>query len=94
MYIEFRLPGGAGGMAAGYTKQGIVRQLKTVCSQHNIEIVNQVQQPYRFRVELAREQDYTVLALAWQAKSEWFKFKLYNEPITTEYDPNRYRLQL
>ena len=90
MYIEFRLPGGAGGMAAGYTKQAIIKQLKETCAQLNLTIVQQVQQSYRFRIELANEREYTILSLAWQPKTQWFRFKLFDEPITAEYDPNRY----
>lgn len=90
MYIEFRLPGGAGGMAAGYTKQAINKHLKAIADSGRITIVEQVHQPYRFRVELASEQEYTILALIWPRKNEWFCYKLYNEPITTKYDPDRY----
>lgn len=91
MYIEFRLPGGAGGMAAGYTKQAILKDLKSLVDAHHLTIVEQVQQPYRLRVELAGPEQITLLLLAWKPKNQWFKFTVWNEPIATPFNPKRYQ---
>jgi hypothetical protein len=90
MYIEFRLPSGSGGMAAGYTKMAINKALTQTCTQHNITIAEQVTRPYRFRVSFQHPQDYTLFALVWQIKHLYFKYTVWNEPIDSEYDPKRY----
>lgn len=94
MYIEFRLPSGAGGMAAGYTKQAINLALRDTCLKHNIIIVNQVTQPYRYRIEFKQPSDYTLFALVWHIKNYNFKYTVWNEPIDTEYDKLRYAKSL
>lgn len=91
MYIEFRLPNGAGGMAAGYTKHAILKELKALVDAHHLTIVEQVQQPYRLRVELATPEQLTMLILAWKPKNEFFKFTVWDEPITTQMDKLRYQ---
>lgn len=90
MYIEFRLPSGAGGMAAAHTKHAIVKELKSIISAHHLNIVHQAQKPYRFRVELASPEQLTLLMLVWQPKNSWFKFTVWDEPIDAPLDPKRY----
>ena len=90
MYIEFRLPSGAGGMAAGYIKMAINIAIIQICRQHNITVAEQVTQPYRFRVSFRHPQDYTLFALVWQVKNSNFKYTVWNEPIDSEYDSTRY----
>jgi hypothetical protein len=90
MYIEFRLPSGAGGMAAGYTKMGINKELKRVCEQYKIELKEQVTKAYRFRISFKTEQDYTLFALVWKPKSTYFNYTVWHEPIDTEPNPKRY----
>lgn len=90
MYIEFRLPSGAGGMAAGYTKQAINLALLSICKTHNIIIAKQVTQPYRYRVEFKQAKDYTLFALVWKIKNYNFKYTVWNESIDTAYDKLRY----
>ena len=90
MYLEFRLPSGAGGMAAGYTKQGINKELKRVCKQYNIDLKEQVTKAYRYRISFKRDQDYTLFALVWQPKSSYFNYTVWYEDINTEADPSRY----
>lgn len=90
MYIEFRLPSGAGGMAAGHTKQAIIKQLNSICTTYHIQLAQQVQQPYRFRVSFKQSKDYTIFALVWDIKNTYFKYTIWNEPIETAYNPKRY----
>ena len=90
MYLEFRLPSGAGGMAAGYTKMGISKELARVCKQYNIEFEDRVTKAYRYRVSFKRDQDYTLFALVWQPKSTYFNYTVWYEDINTEADPSRY----
>lgn len=90
MYIEFRLPSGAGGMAAGYTKMAINRQLKETCAEYNITMARQNTLAYRFRVEFATQQDLTLFALVWQPKNNYFKYTVWHESIETPSDPKRY----
>lgn len=78
-------------MAAGYTKQAIVKELKSLVDAHHLTIVEQVQQPYRLRVELANPEQITLLALAWNPKNSWFKFTVWDEPISAPVDPKRYQ---
>ena len=78
MYIEFRLPMGAGGAAAG-----------TALAQINIDIDNWVRKndinshrtklhKYTYRLSLASDKDYTYFAMTWNPKysaSRNFEFK-------------------
>lgn len=90
MYLEFRLPSGAGGMAAGYTKAAISKELKQICEQYNIEFEDRVTKAYRYRVSFKQPQDYTLFALVWQPKNSWFNYTVWHEDINTEPDPERY----
>ena len=78
-------------MAAGYTKHAILKELKTLIDAHHLAIVEQVQQPYRLRIELASPEQLTILTLAWKPKNEFFKFTVWDEPISTPFDPKRYQ---
>lgn len=78
MYIEFKLPSGAGGMAAGYTKQAIKKQIAKIIREHNITVIDTLDMGYRHYVELS-EQDLTVLALCWETKNQWHTFTVHND---------------
>lgn len=90
MYLEFRLPSGAGGMAAGYTKAAIVKQLNEVCSQYRIEFEDRVTKSYRYRVSFKHSKDYSLFALVWEPKSTYFNYTVWYEDINTEPNPSRY----
>lgn len=78
-------------MAAGYTKQAINIAVRKLCEQRNIVIVDQATKAYRYRVSFKQAQDYTVFALAWQPKNQWFNYKLYHGSIDPERDSKRYQ---
>lgn len=78
MYIEFKLPTGAGGMAAGYTKMTISKQLAKIAREHNIKIIDAVSMGYTHCVELS-EHDLTLLALCWDSKNQWHKFTVHRD---------------
>lgn len=90
MYLEFRLPNGAGGMAAGYTKQAIRKQLTSVSEQYNLTVTKEVTMPYRYRIKLASEKEYTMFALVWNVKNSYFKYTTWHESINSPIDPKRY----
>jgi hypothetical protein len=87
MYIEFRLPSGAGGMAAGYTKQAIMRLLTSTCEQMGIEHKRDyitVTKPYRLRVEFYNPQHLTMFTLKWVPKNEYFRFTIKQDDINSD----------
>lgn len=64
MYIEFSLPTGAGGMAAGYTNAEIERVLSQWSSHHQINYISKTIK-YTKRVTFERDESYTVFAMTW-----------------------------
>lgn len=73
-YIEFKLPSGAGGMAAGYRSQALRKRMNSWAEQNNTSIETHIRQ-YRFYVEFYSEQDLTLFCLQWPlTSSEWDRF--------------------
>ena len=75
MLLEFRLPSGSAGMAAGITYQSITKQIKEINSRHNTRIVEHLREGYRYVIECT-EQDYTMLCLAWNTKNPWHRWRV------------------
>lgn len=73
MHIEFRLPSGAGGMAAGYRNQSLRKRVNEWATTHNITVINYTN-GYRCCFEFAKDSDYTLFALCWHVKSLWDEF--------------------
>ena len=63
MKLEFTLPTGAAGMAAGITKHTIMRKMQELTIPYTTE-----QQGYKLYVTLEPKY-YTMMCLKWQAKS-------------------------
>ena len=63
MHIEFRLPSGAGGMAAGHAARVIRKQLNEWHAKHGISFTTRAD-GYKFIVELPTEQDYSFFRLS------------------------------
>ena len=82
MYLEFKLPSGAGGMAAGYTKMSISKSVDRVCRRLAIELDQKLTVNYRFRVSFKQAKDYTLFALVWQPKNQWHKYTLHKGSIS------------
>lgn len=67
MYIEFSLPSGSAGMAAGMTKQSILRRFRELGDQHGFEYTT-ITRGYKLYIELERDRDYSLLSLVWDSK--------------------------
>jgi hypothetical protein len=77
MYIEFRLPQGAGGMAAGHALYLIKQDIHDWVERYSITDYRTKIHKYTFRLCLATDKDYTSFALTWNPKhsaSQNFKF--------------------
>lgn len=77
MYIQFKLPSGAGGMAAGYRNQLLKKRVRAWADEHNITVVNWTN-GYRCCFEFAHEHNYTLFALCWQPASIWDQYEIIN----------------
>ena len=73
MYLEFKLPAGNGGMAAGYRNMHLKKRVQAWADQHNITVVNYTN-GYRCCFEFGKDRDYTLFALSWQVNSPWDEF--------------------
>lgn len=73
MHLEFKLPQGAGGMAAGYRNMHLKKRILAWADQHNITVINYTN-GYRCCFEFARDGDYTLFALTWQVRTPWDEF--------------------
>lgn len=69
MYIEFRLPTGAGGMAAQYTNSVLNRNLHAWSDQYNIPYNKKIHK-WTVRITFDNDQHYTLFAMTWNPKSE------------------------
>lgn len=77
MYIEFRLPTGAGGMAAQHALSLIRKDIEAWAKKYGIEYRTKIHK-YTYRLCLYSEKDYTQFALTWQPHSyasSYFEFK-------------------
>lgn len=75
MHLEFKLPTGAGGMAAGHYSHMLRKKINAWAQEHNVTVVNYVS-GYRICFEFADDRDYTLFALTWQAKNIWHEYTL------------------
>lgn len=78
MYIEFRLPLGAGGAAAGIALAQINIDIDTWVRKHNIQHYKTKIHKHTYRLSLSGDKDYTYFAMTWNPKysaSENFEFK-------------------
>lgn len=77
MYIEFRLPTGAGGMAAGHALALIKKDIEAWAQKYNVEYKTKIHK-YTYRLCLTSDKDYTQFALTWKPQSyasSLFEFK-------------------
>jgi hypothetical protein len=78
MYIEFRLPSGAGGAAAGIALAHINIDIDDWVRKFDIKSHRTKLHKYTYRLCLASEKDYTQFALTWNPRysaSTFFEFK-------------------
>lgn len=77
MYIEFNIPNGAGGMAAGHALSAIRGDIELWAKQYNISYKTKLHK-YKLRLCLNTDKEYTQFALTWNPKhnaSRYFRFK-------------------
>jgi hypothetical protein len=82
--LEFILPSGAAGMAAGMTRQAIGKKIRKLQEDKKIGQYKTKTTGYRFKVWFENEIDYTTFFLVWEAINSWHKPKIIEE----DYDPN------
>lgn len=75
MHIEFKLPTGAGGMAAGHFSAMLRKRINQWADDHNTSVTNYVG-GYRICFEFARPSDYTLFALTWTPQNQWQRYEL------------------
>lgn len=81
--LEFQLPNGSAGMAAGYTKMNIKKKIDQLVTDNKIGDYKHKTENYRFKVWLEKEQDYTVFFLLWDySPNQWHKPKVTDEIYT------------
>lgn len=77
MYIEFRLPMGAGGTAAGHALRLIKKDIEEWAAKYDIKYKTKIHK-YTFRLCLNNDKEYTQFALSWEphsSVSNGFEFK-------------------
>jgi len=78
MYIEFRLPTGAGGMAAGVALNHIRIDIDDWVRRFEIQNYKTKLHKYTYRLCLSSDRDYTQFALTWDPQysaSTYFELK-------------------
>jgi hypothetical protein len=78
MYIEFRLPSGAGGQGAAYALGVIRNKLSTWAVKYNISYRTKVFK-YTLRVTFDLDESYTLFALTWMpdpTHPSWTNYRL------------------
>jgi hypothetical protein len=83
MYIEFRLPTGAGGMAAQHFNSILTRELNAWAREFGISYDKKIVK-WTVQVTLRDPRNYTLFVLTWNPKStyrradSWFKYTIVN----------------
>ena len=75
MHIEFKLPRGAGGLAAGHYNNSLKKRVQAWAEEHNVTVINWTN-GYRCCFEFANNRDYTVFALSWNSRTEWDQYTI------------------
>lgn len=76
MYLEFRLPSGAGGAAAGFALQMLRQKLQKWSKQHNISYTSKVHK-YTYRISFDDDAHYTFFMSSWNNEDNiWYKPKI------------------
>jgi hypothetical protein len=72
MYIEFVLPNGAGGMAAGHAAGALKKEIAAWAEKYSITYKTKIHK-YTFRVCLESDEQYTFFQLSWNPKGPYFR---------------------
>jgi hypothetical protein len=90
MYIEFTLPTGAGGMAAGYVHQKLLKLLSDWTQKHGIAYRTKLHK-YSMRLTFDNDKHYKFFILTWQPKYENFENYLSNFKIIDPMKIDRFK---
>ena len=71
MYIEFTLPTGAGGMAAGFVHQKLLKYLSKWAEKHNIQYRTKLHK-YNMRLTFDDDKSYHFFILSWNPEPGQF----------------------
>ena len=87
MYIEFRLPSGAGGQTAAYALSVICEEIHDWLEKHPVESTQKTIK-YKHRLAFNDDRNYTLFALTWNPKSwnqkhSWIQYRLI-EPMKVD----------
>lgn len=88
MYIQFRLPTGAGGMAAQHMAAMLDRALKAWSKEHDVKY-NKKLVKYTVRVTFDDDRNYTLFALTWRPVGEYKNWLDYEFIEPMNIDRNR-----
>lgn len=70
--LQFKLPSGAAGMAAGHTKFGIIKKFNLLIDAGTIgKNIKTKTAMYLYKVWLEKDADYTAFFLVWKPTSPW-----------------------
>ena len=70
MYLEFRLPTGAGGMAAQYTYGALRRNIREWANRYQVEKYQEKVVKYTVRLTFDDESLYSLFAMTWSPTAE------------------------
>jgi hypothetical protein len=87
MYLEFRLPMGAGGMAAAHLSSKLRAALEKWATQHDVKYRTKVHK-YTLRVTFDNDQHYTFFLTSWDSSIQngWFKPEIIYPDKVDRYD--------
>lgn len=79
MYIEFKLPQGAGGATAGHALYEIKREIELWANRYNIRYTQKTIK-YTHRLAFDHDETYTLFSMTWSPESKhyWMNFQLLN----------------
>lgn len=80
MYLEFKLPSGAGGMAAGYTSQAITKRLAEWANKFEYTYQTKFGR-YRLWVIFEQLEAYTVFGISWQPWSLYSRAEIIDKNL-------------
>lgn len=86
--LEFRLPSGAAGMAAGMTKSSIGTKLKELVDKKLISNYRGYTQGHRHYVWFENDYDYTAFFLVWDFSKIWHRPEIIEKDYPEDWGPN------
>lgn len=86
--LEFRLPSGAAGMAAGMTRMGIGKELRKLVDAKLITNYKGHTQGYRYYVWFENDYDYTAFFLVWDQYNPWRHPTVIEKDYPEDWGPN------